>query len=133
VTAPRDVPAVAGEVIRLFGTRGAALVDRRANPPGDGLFLRLKQPRDLRTQVGSVFYVWLTPDGEHGARVSMFGEPTLGDEEPCTQEAPALPCTPISVLPGVIDLYMNGRNEADVVQGVLAELKLEGVTTAAGV
>ena len=135
-----DVTDTAREVTRLFEVRGFQLMDQHPNAPNGELVLEYaKSNRALAatkddsqvigsSDVGSVFFVWVTPT-DSGARVAMIGKPTLAGVQPCTKDDVQLPCQTVSANPTFVSTYMSGKDEADVVHGVLAELSLEGYVT----
>jgi hypothetical protein len=59
----------------------------------------------------------------------MIGKPTLAGVQPCTKDDVDLPCQTVSADRTFVSTYMSGKDEADVVHGVLAELSLEGYVT----
>ena len=125
----------AREVTRLMEVRGYALLDQHR----DGAELVLKYSKENRAlaatkdddqvlsnrDVGSMFYVWVTPAAS-GAAVRMIGKPTLNGVEPCSVDG-IRPCGHITVDNQFRMTFMSGRLEADVVHGVLSQLQLEGV------
>ena len=135
-----NVIDTAREVTRLFEVRGFQLMDQHPNAPNGELVLEYaKSNRALAatkdgsqvigsSDVGSVFFVWVTPT-DSGARVAMIGKPTLAGVQPCTKDDVQLPCQTVSANPTFVSTYMSGKDEADVVHGVLAELSLEGYVT----
>jgi hypothetical protein len=140
-TTNRSVIDTAREVTRLFEVRGFAMLDQHVDAPNGELVIKFaKTNRALAADkpeeaalygkdVGSVFYVWVMPTGD-GSALSMFGKPTLNGAEPCSpDDGLGLPCSKIGVETGFMSMYMSGRNEADVVHGVLAQLQLEGYVT----
>lgn len=116
---PRDA---AREVTRLFSTRGYPLVAQQASE--QGMSLRFKGHRDPTwttssyTGYGSMFAVSMSSSGTN-TLVAIDGTPMLNDEPMCELGA-TLPCTGFAP-----DRDMNGAAEAEVVQGVLAELELQ--------
>jgi hypothetical protein len=136
-TSDRDVKSAAREVIRLFEVRGYALADQRTLD-GDGqLLLRLtKTARPIAAQkddealinasdVGSVAYVWVAPAGA-GSTITMLAKPMLAGVEPCTNDGVRLPCAKIEAREDFVATHLSGRDEADLVHGVLSQLQLEG-------
>jgi hypothetical protein len=134
----RDVTTTAREVVRLFEVREFQLLDQQAMRATDGgLVMKLaKSNRPLPANktvspgvgahdVGSVFYVWITPDGADGSRVELLGKPTLAGAEPCTTEG-VKPCTTVTASAQFVAAFMSGRDEAQIVHGILSELQLEG-------
>jgi len=125
----------AREVTRLMEVRGYAMLDQHQ----DGTELVIKYSKDNRAlaatkdddqllnnrDVGSVFYVWVTPAAS-GSSVKMIGKPTLNGTEPCSDDG-IRPCGHITVDKKFGTTFMSGRLEADVVHGVLSQLQLEGV------
>ena len=127
---------------RLFEVRGFQLLDQRAVASSGGLLIKYsKTNRALPAQnnddqnarardVGSVFYAWVTPEGAAGSRVDLLGKPTLAGAEPCTQDGLKLPCTRVTVSEQFVAMFMSGREEAQIVHGILSELQLEGFLVA---
>jgi hypothetical protein len=135
-----DRPAAAGAlaITRLFTERGFGLVDQHAAAPGNQIILAFKGNRGAVTggdkhgvyssEIGSVFYVWVTPIDDTRSTVIMMGKPTIDGVEPCTDDGPTgprLPCSKVLASYGQAT-QMSGYNEAEVVHGVFAELALEG-------
>ena len=132
----------AREITRLFGVRGVALAEQHQITGSGGYAIRLtKSDRGIPASkgddlpitardVGSVFYVWVVPAGS-GSTITMVGKPTLDGAEPCAPELPQLACsTSFDVDPTFASVFLSGKAEADVVQGVLSELELEGFANA---
>jgi|HubBroStandDraft_6_1064221.scaffolds.fasta_scaffold98094_2 hypothetical protein len=132
----------AREVTRLFGIRGVALAEQHQITGSGGYAIRLtKSDRGIAAtkddslpttarDVGSVYYVWVVPSGS-GSTVTMVGKPTLDGAEPCSPDAPGLACSAsFDVDPTFASAFLSGKAEADVVQGVLSELELEGFASA---
>jgi hypothetical protein len=119
-------------LVSLFTHRGYPLVDQRALPNG-AILLRLKGTRVQITEggkhwvassvVGSVFYAVIEQSGANLTALDLYGKPTLNGHEGCETAANCQP------------LYadarqfrdMGGAEEAEVIQGVIAELALEGL------
>lgn len=136
----RDAMSAAREVTRLMEVRGYAMLDQQATSKTDGLVLkfgksnhgpiRYLHPDPIAAGgVGSVFYVWIAPRPAGGSSIAMLGKPTLGGVEPCTRQDEGLPCDTIDVDAAFVATYLSGRDEADVVHGVLSELAFEGYVT----
>ncbi len=133
----------AREIVRLLETRGYAMLDQHANSAGELVLKFSKTNRPLAADksdddavgardVGSVVYAWITPTGPQSSRIALVGKPTLNGQEPCTTDTDVqLQCAQLTVLTPFRDTYFSGRNEADVVHGVLSELQLEGYVTGA--
>ncbi len=132
----------AREVTRLFGIRGVALAEQHPITGTGGYAIRLtKSNRGIPAtkddslpitarDVGSVFYAWVVPSGS-GSTVTMVGKPTLDGAEPCSPGALGLACSAsFDVDPTFASAFLSGKAEADVVQGVLSELELEGFANA---
>jgi hypothetical protein len=133
----KPILETAREVTRLMEVRGYAMLDQHQ----DGSELVIKYSKDNRAlaatkdddqllnnrDVGSVFYVWVTPAAS-GSAVKMIGKPTLNGAEPCSDDG-IQPCQHISVADQFRTTFMSGRLEADVVHGVLSQLQLEGIAT----
>jgi hypothetical protein len=115
------------EVVRLFSTRGYALVDRL--PTRTGLTLRFKGNREavtenaISTQIGSIFVVSIEPAAADRTVVTIDGAPTVEGSAACETDH----MTECERLPNMLRKYVDGRAEADVVRGVFAELALEGL------
>ncbi len=125
---PRPIAETAMEVTRLFEVRGFALVDQHVDAPNGELLLKysLVHAHD----VGSVFYVWVTPTAS-GSMVSLLGKPTLDGTEPCTNDGVVLACSKVVMGADFVEAYMSGRTETDIAHGVLSQLALEGYAVAA--
>ena len=130
------------ELVRLFGIRDYAVADAYRDPATGERLLKLARidrasaadraaawPPELAS-IGSVFYVWIAPASE-GSTIHLLGKPTLAGKEPCTKDGLDLPCAPLRLRADLVAAHMNGRAEAAVAQGVLAELAVEGYTSAA--
>ncbi len=133
VTVSESVDASALELTHLFTERGYGLVDQHLAGPRGAMLMELKGNRvavteggkhwTVSAEVGSVFYVWLTPVAG-GTRIEALGKPTIDNLVPCT-EGPDLPCDQIDV--GRLQMVqMSGHDEAEVIHGVFAELTLLG-------
>lgn len=124
--APRDA---ALEVVRLFSARGYALVEQQ--PTARGTVLRLKGKRQTSVRRpdkvpvhASAFYAFLEQVGDASTSLRLIGRPVARDEELCSAELEIpFPCTDPAVLTYDLD-DIDGRAEAEVVQGVLTELAL---------
>lgn len=81
-------------------------------------------------ELGSVYYVRVEPRGETMTSISAIGRPTRNGFEACTPD-PGLyaPCVPLAAGPSVQD-DIAGFAEADMINGVFAELRLEGLVVA---
>jgi hypothetical protein len=141
VATNRTIADTARELTRLMEVRGFAMLDQHADAPNGELVMKFaKANRALAADksddalvggrdVGSVFYVWVIPSAG-GASVSMYGKPTLNGIEPCSpDDGLGLPCSKVEVGGQFLSTYMSGKNEADVVHGVLSQLQLEGYVT----
>jgi hypothetical protein len=131
----KPVVDTAREVTRLMEVRGYAMLDQHQ----DGNALVLKYSKENRAlaatkdddqylnnrDVGSVFYVWVSPAAS-GSTIRMVGKPTLNGAEPCGTDG-VTPCQHVTVADQFRTTFMSGRLEADVVHGVLAQLQLEGI------
>jgi hypothetical protein len=78
--------------------------------------------------VGSRFYARLTPRPEGSTRVELFGKPTLEQREVCSGDEPEWldPCTggpTTGFIPGQVLDRMTGREETELLRGVLSELR----------
>lgn len=75
--------------------------------------------------LGSVFYVRLTPQGAATA-IDAMGRPTRNGVEGCTTDPDiAAPCVDLYV--GKLDYHrIDGGAEAEVIEGVFSELRLQG-------
>lgn len=126
-----DVATATREVIHLFEVRGFTLADQHVDRPDGELALRLTRTNRVTrsSEIGSVFYVWVTPTGARSSRISLLGKPTIAGVEPCTNDGVELPCSPIRGQEPVVAAFLSGRDEADVAHGVLSELQLDGFTT----
>lgn len=134
VVVSHSVDESALEVTRLLEVRGYMLKEMITDTPeGERRLKFTKSNRPLSADsdfysardVGSVFYVWVTPDGT-GSTVSLLGKPTFGGVEPCTHDGVLLTCEQLLVDKDLVDRFLLAKNETDVVRGVLAELQLEG-------
>ena len=119
------------EIVRLFASRGYALVDVR--PTKAGRLLYFKGNREaivdgVSNQLGSSFAVSIEPAGEDHALVSIDGAPLVNGIEACAPRG-AEPC---GLLPSTFDRYVNGSAEAAVVHGVFSELTLEDLVVGSG-
>jgi hypothetical protein len=114
-------------VIDRLEMRGFMLVERHATAAQADL--RFIGNRDFRGSetIGSAFYATIVPVAADAARVTLIGKPTLGHRESCPSLAPNAkygpPCMPLQVIGN--DWGITGREEADVIRGVFAELQLE--------
>lgn len=82
--------------------------------------------KDLR--VGSIFYAYASPASDQWTYVALLGKPTLNDHALCSSEDLTwrLPCSPVSVPKGWTDtLAATGKEEAEVIRGLLAELAVK--------
>ena len=133
----RSIDDTAREVTRLFEVRGFAMVDQHLDgPDGERVLKFAKGNRAFAAEkddsqpvnasdVGSVFYAWVTP-AQPGSTVNILGKPTLAGAEPCTNDGVWLPCTPLSVSKDFAVRYLSGHAEADIAHGILSQLELEG-------
>jgi len=130
VKASRDDTARA--LVALFTHRGYPLVDQHALPSG-AVVLRLKGSRVQITEggkhwvassvVGSVFYAVVEQSGADLTSLDLYGKPTLDGQESCAVNHE---CEPLAVDARQYR-EMGGAEEAEVIQGVIAELALEGL------
>jgi hypothetical protein len=114
------------EIVRLFASRGFALVDQQTRDAA--LVLRFKGDRavTLRAhsparQLGSAFYVSIDPGVDDQVIVSIDGSPVVDDIEIC---APYAVGSCQSTVEPSLQEHVDGRAEADVVRGVFSELAL---------
>ena len=110
-------------VVEKLGARGFAVVD--ANRTESGYYVKLAGNRDFSgTQtLGSVFYVWIDDADRTGiSQVKMVGKPTVNHQEACPG-SPETGCTDLATLS---PFAISGREEAQVIHGVMAELRLDG-------
>lgn len=134
---PHPADDTAREVTRLFEVRGFAMVDQHLDgPDGERVLKFAKSNRPFAAEkddsqpvnasdVGSVFYAWVTP-AQAGSTVSILGKPTLAGAEPCTNDGVWLPCTPLRAQEEFATKYLTGHAEADIAHGILSQLELEG-------
>jgi hypothetical protein len=125
------------KVVRLFEVRGLQLIDQHPTArPGQIVMKLIDSPHakrytagvdeGARYRVGSVYYVWITPvPSGGGSELRLVGKATVDGAEPCSGDTPQLPCSPVRVDPG-LDREVSGRAEARTIEGLLAELALEG-------
>jgi hypothetical protein len=133
----RSIDDTVREVTRLFEVRGFAMVDQHLDgPDGERVLKFAKGNRAFAAEkndsapvnasdVGSVFYAWVTP-AHAGSTVSILGKPTLAGAEPCTNDGVWLPCTSLSTSEHFVARYLSGHAEADIAHGILSQLELEG-------
>jgi hypothetical protein len=133
----RSVDDTAREVTRLFEARGFAMADQHVDGPDRERMLKFaKGNRAFAAEkddsqpvgpsdVGSVFYAWVTP-AAGGSTVSILGKPTLAGAEPCTNDGVWLPCTQLRAEQEFAARYLTGHAEADIAHGILSQLELEG-------
>lgn len=137
---PHSVDETTLEVVRLFEIRRFEMVDQHVDAPNGERVLKfmkggqafVTEQRDAtwitKDDVGSVFYVWVTPT-ETGSTVSLLGKPTLAGLEPCTNDGVWLPCTPLNIDKQLSAKYFSGHFEATTAHGILSELALNGYAT----
>jgi hypothetical protein len=119
------------EIVRLFASRGFALVDQQTQ--GAALLLRFKGNREgvsrghSPSQVTSAFYVSIDPASDGQVAVSIDGTPVVNDIEIC---APYAVGTCKSTVEPFLKDHVNGRAEADVVHGIFSELALHDLVAA---
>jgi hypothetical protein len=121
------------EITHLYSARGFTLIDQHVTGPNGQIALEYKGNRNAASDrarynaesgsIASVFYVWVTPAGPDSSNVSMFGKPTIDNQQPCT-DGPSLPCDKVELYPFLAPL-MSGADEAEIVHGVFSELALE--------
>jgi hypothetical protein len=130
VKAPPDETARA--LVALFTHRGYPLVDQRALPDG-AIMLRLQGSRETITEggkhwvrssvVGSAFSAVIEQSGANLTAIDLYAKPMLDGQEGCD---PRADCQPF-YLDARQYRVMTGAEEAQVIQGVIAELALEGL------
>jgi hypothetical protein len=125
------------KVVRLFEVRGLQLIDQHPTARPGQIVMKLINARSARHygseveegaryRVGSVYYAWITPaPSGGGSELRLVGKSTVDGLEPCSPDTPLLACTPVRVDLGLAD-DLSGRAEALTIEGVLAELALEG-------
>lgn len=122
-SAPNDAAEL---VIEKLGERGFTVVS--TTPIDGGVRVKLAGNRDfsgLHT-LGSVFYAWVT-QVPGGSRVRLVGKPTVDHGEGC----PAYDSDTCSALRTDVTWGISGREEAQVIRGVFAELTVENLALAA--
>lgn len=93
--------------------------------PDDEHYHHHHPPRTEQVEVGSVFYVRLEPRGETATSIHAVGRPMADGSEACT--ADALPAACKTLHHGDVAVSeVSGVAEAEVVEGVFAELRLQG-------
>lgn len=82
-------------------------------------------------ELGSVFYVRVEPRGETMTSISVVGRPTRSGIEACTGDIGVdAPCAPLETGP-IVAHEVAGIVEAELINGVFAELRLEGSVVSA--
>ena len=126
------------ELADLFAVRGYAILDQRHN--GDALVLRLAgarrtlRDRHYAYDLGSAYYVFIVPRAGGHAAVGIIGRPIYEGDELCTPDA-SLAADGCTRRTGdhSHERELDGRAEAELVKGVLTELRMRGVVDAAAV
>ncbi len=113
-------------VIEKLGARGFTLV--ATSRSGTGVRLKLAGNRDFSGihTLGSVYYAWIDAVAG-GAKVRLVGKPTVDHVEGC----PAYDGDTCAALTTDITWGISGREEAQVIRGVIAELVIDDVALAA--
>jgi hypothetical protein len=124
----------AQQIVRLFASRGYALVDQQAREASLVLHFKgnresVSRGRSHSLQFGSAFYVSLDPGPDDQTVVSIDGTPVVDGIEICTAYTVA-PCK--STVELSLEAHVNGRAEADVVHGVFTELALHDLVAGPG-
>ena len=126
IAAPLDVAQQ--RLVEKLSERGFALVERRATQ--NSAWLRFSGNRDYTvTTIGSVFAASLRPLTASSTQIELRGKPTIDHYEECPSfgDEPCDPATPRVRYAGAThDFALTGREEADVIRGVFAELQLDG-------
>ena len=78
-------------------------------------------------ELGSVYYVRVEPRGETMTSIAAVGRPTRSGIEACTNDGDEIagPCLPLKAGPMVAP-EVSGFAEAELINGVFAEIRLEG-------
>lgn len=128
-----DTGATALEITRLFEVRGFTLAERQEHAGTVTLVLRAERsPHDAGDpvldhpprEIGSVFWADIASGPSNTSTVTLEGRPLYFGRIPCG-DAPRPNCTDVRVANGIDDV-MTGREEANVIKGVMAQLGLEG-------
>ncbi len=132
VVVRRAPAAAADELVHMLAARGHTLLDHRQR--GAVIALRFEGARrtiadgsDTR-ELGSVYYAFVAPHAGGHAAVTLIGRPTYDGVELCTRDL-QLAGT------GCVDRHggraqereVEGFTEAELVEGVFAELRMRGV------
>jgi hypothetical protein len=124
-TVATPVDATALEVVRLFATRDASMVDRQPGGTPGSVVIKLTKKRGHLGQhtIDSVYYARVDPTAT-GSKLSILGKAAIDGNEPCTTEVDfQVPCTNVSIESTLSD-SVTGYEEAQVIHGVLSELSL---------
>lgn len=109
---------------------GDVVEDLEASKKGREPRAHYHEPTIETYDLGSVFYVRVEPRGETMTSISAIGRPTRDGVEACTAD-PELdaPCAPLASGPDVHP-DIAGLAEAELIDSVFAELRLEGSVVA---
>jgi hypothetical protein len=88
------------------------------------------EPEVAVYELGSVYYARIEPRGETMTSIALMGRPTNGGVEACTPDPNIVaPCAPLESGPVVHD-EISGHAEAEMINSIFSELRLEGSVVA---
>lgn len=126
VVVHRTPAEIAPKITGLFSARGFALAEATPTEPGGMLlhFQGRRPPTANERTLGSAFTVSIEPRGDAAANVGIVGGPMLDDDALCRAAPDGKAwCGEVYVR---LASATDGRAEAAVIVGVLAELRVHG-------